>query len=344
MKGSALRPDTEVAEDLTRFLAQLSPGDVVLNLTNPSEHYEVSRACLDRGMHVWSEKPLATEMAHARALFALAEEKGLLLASAPCSVLGEAAQVLWMAVREGLAGTPRLVYAEQDEGFLSQAPFNDWSSPSGAPWPWQDEFRTGCTLEHAGYYLSWLIAIFGPVRTVVAASAALVPGKLPESEKSAPDFSCGTLFFANGVVARITNSILAPHDHTLRVICDGGTLEVNEAWNNAATVRFRSRFRLRRRLVDHPFPRRLRLAGKTHPKVKRWGATALNFALGPIEMLDALEENRPCRMSADFALHLNEVTLALQNSGEQNGAVAITTRCNPIEPMPWARLHSEASD
>lgn len=337
-KGTTLRPETVVAEDLAGFLACLSPGDVVLNLTNPGEHYEVSRALLEAGMHVWSEKPLATDMDHARALHALAGEKGLMLASAPCSVLGEAAQVLWAAVREGIAGTPRLVYAEQDEGFLPQSPFRDWTSPSGAPWPWEDEFRTGCTLEHTGYYLTWLIAMFGPVRTVVAASADIVPGKLPEGERPAPDFSTGTLFFKSGVVARMTNSIVAPHNHRLQVICDGGSLELNEAWNNAAAVRFRRRFRLRRRLVEHPFPRRLRPAGKTHPKVTRFGAAALNFALGPIEMLDALEEGRTCRLSADFALHLNEVTLALQNSGEHGGSVAMTTRCDPMEPMPWARL------
>ena len=340
VEGSALRPETAVAADLGSFIEALAPGDVVLNLTNPAQHYAVSHACLEAGMHVYSEKPLAIDMDDARALHALSERKGLMLASAPCSVLGEAAQMLWAAVREGVAGTPRLVYAEQDEGFLPQAPTEHWVSPSGAPWPRVDEFRTGCTLEHAGYYLTWLLAMFGSVRTVVAASAEIVPDKLlPEEGPSAPDFSCGMLFFESGVVARLTNSIVARHDHRLQVICDGGTLELDEAWNNAASVRFRRRFRLRRRLVEHPFSRRLRPAGETHPKVKRFGAAALNFALGPIEMLEARDEGRPCRLTSDFALHLNEVTLALQNSGEHGGSVAMTTRlAAPMEPMPWAQL------
>lgn len=339
-EGTALRPETVVAGDMDAFLAALAPGDVVLNLTNPSEHYRTSRACLEAGMHVYSEKPLATTMEDARALHTLAAERGLMLASAPCSVLGEAAQMLWAAVREGVGGTPRLIYAEQDEGFIPQAPTEDWFSPSGAPWPRVDEFRTGCTLEHTGYYLTWLLAIFGSVRTVVAASADLIPDKLaPEEGPAAPDFSCGMLFFESGVVARLTNSIVARHDHRLQVICDGGTLELGEAWNNAAAVRFRKRFRLRRRLVEHPLPRRLRPAGQTHPKVKRFGAAALNFALGPVEMLEARDEGRPCRLDADFALHLNEVTLALQNSGEHGGSIPMTTRLGaPMQPMPWARL------
>jgi predicted dehydrogenase len=35
--------------------------DIVLNLTNPRSHFEVSKACLAAGKHVYSEKPLAME-------------------------------------------------------------------------------------------------------------------------------------------------------------------------------------------------------------------------------------------------------------------------------------------
>ena len=36
--------------------------EMVLNLTNPGSHYEVSRQCLEAGRHVYSEKPLALSM------------------------------------------------------------------------------------------------------------------------------------------------------------------------------------------------------------------------------------------------------------------------------------------
>ena len=71
--------------------------------------------------------------------------------------------------------------------------------------------------------------------------------------------------------------------------------------------------------------------------MKRWGAAALNFMLGPAEMLDALKTGQQTRISPDFALHMTEVTLAIQNAGEDSGAQKMTTRCDPLEPMPWAR-------
>lgn len=324
------------AETLEALLAQAGPGAVILNLTNPGSHYEVSRSCLEAGCHVYSEKPLAMDMDHARALHSLAGDRGLMLASAPCSVLGEAAQTLAHAVRSGVAGVPRLVYAELDDDFVPQAPYKKWIGESGPPWPYEDEFRVGCTLEHAGYYLTWLIAMFGPVRRVISASAETIPDKVAGADGMAPDYASATLFFANGPVTRLTCSIVAPHDHRLRMFCDKGVLEMPAAWNNNAKVKFRRRFTIRRRLITHPIGTRIRLKGPTHPKVGRTGAASMNFMLGPAEMLAARDENRPCRLSADFALHLNEVTLAIQSAGDGTGMQEMTTRCDPMEPMPWA--------
>ena len=322
------------ASSMKAFLDALSPGDIVLNLTNPASHFDISRALLDHGCHVYSEKPLAMTLDQARELHALARDRGLQLASAPCSLLGEAAQTLGRALSDGTAGTPRLVYAELDDGFIPQAPYRDWQSESGAPWPAADEFATGCTLEHAGYYLSWLIGFFGPVAHVTAHAAELLPGK---EGGGAPDFSVAVLQFEGGPVARLTCSILAPHDHRIRVIGDRGVLEIKKAWDNGAELRFHRRFTLRRRLLEHPLGKRLRLKGPTHPKPPRRGAAAMNFALGPMELAEAVEAGRDSRLGGDFALHLNEVTLAIQNAGDKGGSFEMTTRCDRPEPMPWAR-------
>lgn len=316
------------------FLAALPYGSLVLNLTNPSEHYEISKRCLEAGFHVYSEKPLAVEMEQAMALDALARTRGLMLSSAPCSVLGEASQTLAKSVRDGVAGKVRLIYAELDDGYIPQAPYQDWKSESGAPWPFEDEFRTGCTLEHAGYYLTWLIAMFGTVERVVAASAVVVPDKGVDTDT--PDFSVATLFFKDGPVARLTCSIVAPHDHQIRVIGDKGVLSVKKAWDNAAPVRFYKRFRIRRKLLESPIGKRMGLDGKPPAKVKRRGAASMNFALGPAEMVAALNEGRDCRLSAEFSLHVNEVTLAIQNAGATDGVQVMETSCAPMPPMSWA--------
>jgi hypothetical protein len=143
------------------------------------------------------------------------------------------------------------------------------------------------------------------------------------------------LFFDSGVVARLTCSIVAPHNHRLRVFCDRGVVEIDECWSNDAPVRVRKRHVFRRRLFNSPWARRVFAGRATDPKVGRRGAASMNFALGPAEMLAAMQERRKSRLDGDFALHLNEVTLAIQNAGSHAGTQAMSTRCPPIEPLPW---------
>jgi predicted dehydrogenase len=314
------------------LLAVLPPQGLVLNLTNPDAHFEVSHSCLMADRHVYSEKPLAMDMKRAHALADVAVARGLHLGAAPCNYLSQSAQTLWAAVRGEVAGKTRLAYAEIDDGYIRQAPYQHWKSETGAPWPAEDEFQVGCTMEHAGYYLTWLIQMFGPVRTVVAASAQLT-GDAP----AAHDLSIGILFHTSGVVSRLTCSIVAPHNHELRIVGDKGVLELDECWDNLAKVRFRKRTRIRRRLLELPISRKLRLHSKaTHPVPAKGGSATMNFFLGPQQMLNSIAANNDPLPTMLMALHVNEVTLALQNAGEHSGAVAIKTTCTPTPPQPWA--------
>jgi predicted dehydrogenase len=167
--------------------------EMVLNLTNPHSHYEVSKCFLQLSKHVYSEKPLAHNFDEARELVILAESRNLLLGSAPCSHLAEAAQAVKRALADNLIGRPRLVYAEMDAGFLALSPYENWNNVSGAPWPYKDEFTVGCTLEHAGYYITWLLLCFGPVKRVVSFQSLLHPGKPVEDGFEASDFSVACL-------------------------------------------------------------------------------------------------------------------------------------------------------
>ncbi len=236
--------------------------EMVLNLTNPRSHYEVTKASLEAGKHVYSEKPLAMNMDHARELVELAERKSLRLASAPCSLLGETAQTVWRALRRRLIGQPLLVYAEMDDGMVHKMAYRKWASASGAPWPAKDEFEVGCTFEHAGYYLAWFPAFFGPAKTVTAFSASLIPDKQTDEplDVDAPDFSVACVTFESGVVARLTCSIIAPHDHRLRIIGDEGVLSTHDCWRYRSPVHMRRLITIRRKTLVSPWRRRLRLA------------------------------------------------------------------------------------
>jgi len=305
---------------------------IVVNLTNPQNHYAVSRACLEAGKHVYSEKPLSTLFGEAEELVKLAERQRLYLASAPCGILSETAQSIAKALRQGRIGRPLLAYAELDDGFLPRKRYRNWRSDSGSPWPWQDEFQVGCTLEHAGYYLSWLVAFFGPAETVTAFSTSRLP------EHQAPDFSVACIRFVSGAVARLTCSILAPKNHGFTIIGDTGILWTDECWDYLRPIRIQKYGLFYRVTEKYPSLRHFPLiGGRRYPLTKsgvnnRYRRThGMDFARGIAELAAAITEGRTCRLSPRFSLHVNELVLAIQNSDEGGETYRVASTFDPSD-------------
>ena len=240
---------------------------LVLNLTNPGLHYAVSKAYLEAGKHVYSEKPLATDFVEAKELVDFAQARGLQISSATCSLLRECAQTIWKAVRENSVGRIRVAYAEMDDGLVHRMPYRKWLSASGTPWPYKDEFEVGCTIEHASYSLSWVAAFFGPAQSVTAFSCVQIPDKHPTipPDDMAPDLSVAAIQFASGVVARLTCSVIAPSDHALRIMGDDGIIYTHDVWEYSSRVYRRRWTTIRRRTFLSPWRtryRRLTKAGR----------------------------------------------------------------------------------
>jgi predicted dehydrogenase len=356
LRAFAAYHGTKAFSSLDALLADLSI-EMVLNLTNPREHFNVTRACLERGKHVYSEKPLGMTLAEAQELSRLAAENGRYLSSAPCSVLGECAQTLWAALRENKLGAVRLVLANFDDGMIApkMAPWS-WRSSSGAPWPAQDEFEVGCTYEHAGYFLTWLAAFFGPARRVTSFASLQLPDKGLAVDKAAPDFTSACIEYDGGVVARVGCSLIAPHDKSLTVVCDQGTLQVQHLRQDDARVLMRqeppsNRVRgLERRLnkglqwLEHhapwipwqwqewKFKKVLPLVRTPSPLLPR-GMKRVDFCRGPVELARAVRESRPCRLSAELGVHIVEILEALQSPTPGSPARTLHTTFPPITPL-----------
>lgn len=307
--------------------------DAVLNLTNPASHYEVSQRALERGYAVYSEKPIAMDIDEVFELQQLAHDKDLALASAPCNHLSEAFTTLRDGIAAGHIGRPLLAYAELEGNFIAKSPFRNWVNPSGAPWPYEDEFAVGCTLEHAGYYLTWLIALFGSVTEVHAYGSLRYPGKpVEEGAVEAPDFSVALLEFASGMTARLTCGVVAPSDHQLRIFGDDGVMHVEDSWYYDTPVKYRRWLQVRRKFLLSPWSRRLK-PPRSPFKLPRTGSAQMDFIRGPIEMVTATREGRDSRVGAQFSVHFNEVSLAIHHARTRKAPYKVRSRVAAIDPV-----------
>lgn len=306
--------------------------EILVNLTSPESHFAINRAALEAGKHVYCEKPLAMTSDAAREIVALARKHGLTIASAPANALSDAQGLVAGLIGAGRIGTVRLAYAEMEDGAVFADNWQEWRSRSGAPWPGLHEFEIGCTLEHAGYGLSWLVALFGPVKAVQSFAALTFPDKGPGTEgvALAPDFSVGCLEFASGPVARITCGLAAPRDRSLTIIGDEGTITVRDLWDHRSPVhlqRFGEKRPFLQRLVGW-YERRTgrHLPGKlfagrvvAYPKSPKKRLpdypSQIDFAAGIAALAEAIRTGRPPVFADERALHLTELALALNAGG-----------------------------
>jgi len=317
--------------DLDALLADPAV-QIVVNLTTPESHFEITSRALAAGKHVYCEKPLAMELAQAEALVAQAKAAGLTLATAPANGLSDTHRLVEDTLRSGRIGAPRLVYAAMEDGPVFRDKWETWRSRSGAPWPGLHEFEIGCTLEHAGYALSWLVTLFGPVESLTAFSAVTFPEKGPGTERitMAPDFSVGCLTFRSGVVARLTNGLAAPRDRSLQVFAEKGSLTVRDLWDNRSVVHVeetdaprpllgriltQAEAKLGRALPWMPAPgRKLPYPAKPMSKALPGFPSQIDFMRGIADQAEAIQRGEAPRFSGALALHITELALALNNA------------------------------
>ncbi len=134
---------------------------VILNLTNPTSHYEIIKKTLDAGKHSYCEKPLAITYNQGKELIELAKSKKLYLGNAPDTFLGGGGQLTKKIIDSGEVGEIKL-------GNFTFA-FPGVQSWHPNPEPWFVE-GGGPILDMGPYYYTMLVNLLGPAKNIRAYS------------------------------------------------------------------------------------------------------------------------------------------------------------------------------
>jgi predicted dehydrogenase len=140
--------------------------EIVLNLTTPQHHVPVGLQAVAQGKHVYSEKPLATTLADAERLVSAAHEKGVRVGCAPDTFLGGSHQTARRVIDAGTIGTVVAGSAfMQVPGHELWHPNPDfYYQPGGGP-----------MLDMGPYYLTCLVNLLGPVKSVTGQAKSSYP-------------------------------------------------------------------------------------------------------------------------------------------------------------------------
>jgi predicted dehydrogenase len=136
--------------------------EIILNLTIPRAHFEISQKTLLAGKHSYSEKPLCISFEDGKKLVELSKKKNLYLGSAPDTFLGGGIQKTRNLIDQGLIGK-----IEVGNAIFA---FPGVQSYHPNPEPWFANNEGGPVIDMGPYYITALVNLLGPAINVSSRS------------------------------------------------------------------------------------------------------------------------------------------------------------------------------
>ena len=287
--------------------------DLVLNLTVPQAHAQVSLAAIDAGKHVYSEKPLAVDRAEGAAIVRAAAERGVMAGCAPDTFLGAGIQTSRKLLDEGCIGKPVGAAAS-------------FTSPGHEHWHPNPGFYYlrggGPVFDMGPYYLTALVVLLGPINRVSSSAKRTREVRIGDAHPGVefpvevPTHVTGSLDFANGATASITMSfdVWVSEAPRIEIFGTEGTMSVPDPNTFGGPVRVKE--------------------GRG-----QWSDMPLQFAeggrgIGVAEMASAIREDRNSRIDAVLSNHVLDVMHALHESSDEGRHIDLQTTCARPKPLP----------
>lgn len=310
--------------------------EIVVNLTYPTAHYEVTKAILLAGKHAYSEKMLAVTLEEGEELVRIAKEKNLRLGVAPDTFLGASHQTARKLIDSGMIGEPVLALANIVRGYHPIA--EDTSEMSFVFNP-----GGGIPFDMGGYYLNDLVNLLGPLARVSGFTKTRNPERISVNTRNpkygemlsikTQNMLAGTLEFQSGVLGTISlcsECFEGRHygSSMLTIFGTEGTLRVPDPnWFNGAVYLSRTPDG-----DEYEFP-------YTHGYKEQCCR-----GLGVADMAWAIRRDRRHRAHGDLGLHVFEAVHGIDYSGRDGKVHEMRHLCERPAALPSGYVRAEEEE
>ncbi len=288
--------------------------DIVVNLTNPIAHTQVSRQIIAAGKHVYSEKPLAVALADGRLILDEATAKGVRVGCAPDTFLFGQHQHARKLIDDGAIGEPvAAIGCMAGHGPESWHPNPDFYYDVGG----------GPMFDMGPYYVTCLVNLLGPVTRVSGSARTTFPTRIAKDGHvipvHVPTHYSGTLEFASGAVATLITSFDVWRHHMPQMEIYGATGSLTIPDPNGFDPREVKLYKQGEKDWSHV------------PQQHRddWAR-----GIGLADMAYAIRENRPHRASGDLAYHVLEIMHAFETASASGQYVTISSTVERPAALP----------
>lgn len=297
--------------------------ELIVNLTPASQHYDIMKASLLAGKHVFSEKIFTPELRQTQELITLAEKNGLFVSGEPDHFLG----ATWQCVREYLDGgilgeiTSIVASAGSDRGGVTER-LAFVNEPAG-----------GVGYDFGIYSVAQMVALLGPAKEVSGIMRTYSPTRIHrnlnhrefgrEYDVITEDQVAASILFENGAVATLhmDGNTLMTAPPLFRIYGTQSVLSMTQA-------------------AEFSCDAQLYRAGSREPTalVSSHGFYHDSRGVGAAEMAWSIRLGREPRVSSAFVLHCQEIIQGIDESFKTKQAYQMTTTCSRPNPLPKGYL------
>ncbi len=292
--------------------------DIVLNLTVPAAHAEISLAALNAGKHVYLEKPFGLSREEGRSILEAADAQGLKVGCAPDTFLGAGLQTCRTLIDNGAIGRP-----------IAATAFMLGHGPEG--WHPNPEFfyqhGGGPMMDMGPYYLTALVSLLGPVRTVCGAtSRSFATRTIGSGEKKGREVPveidthlAGVLLFESGVLGTLVTSfdVWAAEVPLLEIYGTKGSLSLPDPNTFGGPVRH------------------FDAEGGEWREMEFTRAYSENSrGIGVADLASAIQNNRPARASGELGYHILDAMVSLHECGTAGSRIDLQSRVEQPKALP----------
>jgi len=313
------------AQSIDDLLAN-SQIDLIINLTIPSAHKEVIINSLNSGKHCFSEKPLAMNFDDGNEILDLSKQRKLYVGCAPDTFLGAAGQKARQLLDDNEIGDVVLgTFNIMSHGMEHWHPNPDFFFKPGA----------GPVFDLGVYYLTQLVNLIGPVKTISSISGTATsertitsqPRKGEKIKVETPTTLMGTLEFQNNSKIQFFCSWdVWKHKHsTIELYGLDGSMIVPDPNFFSGNILVSKKDENWQILNNDKM-----LLGIPNTLDNNGTKIANYRGIGLSEMIDAINNQRQARCSLDLAIHVLEIMEGILKSSKEKKMYNLITQ--PSQP------------
>ena len=310
--------------------------EIILNLTIPSAHFEISKKALMNNKHFYAEKPMAINFKDGQKLLELSKKNNLYVGNAPDTFLGGGIQKARELIDNGIVGNIKLgnaIFA-----------FPGVQSYHPNPEPWFADKEGGPVIDMGPYYFTALVNLLGPAKQVQGRclkvfkqrEIGIGPKKGKTFKVETPTTYLATIQFENDCIIQITLSfdVVSHQRNHIELYGEKGSIIVPDPnmFGGSAFVSVTAGGNWGEHKT-HNMP-----LGKINIKSQsaraNESATNANYrGVGLSEMAYSIEHNLINRCNAELSLHILDIIESTMRASQTGEPQEIRTTCKKPKPF-----------